>query len=409
MAKFSPHVMLKPKREAAIKRKHPWIFSRAIAHVEGQPQPGALIGVYGANHEFLAWGHYSPHSQIRVRLIAWDPDPIPDTRDFWHARLQQALATRAVYFPAADNTNAYRLVNAESDGLPGLIVDRYNETFVVQLLTVGMDARRDLFTELLVDLLHPHVLYERSDVDARQREGLKEHTGILHGAAPPARIEIHENGVRFLVDIYEGHKSGFYLDQRENRQRVRETVMRLTHIQPEISLLNVFAYTGGFALYALAGGATTIVNVDTSADALQMGQANLALNNLSNAAVEDIVGDAFHVLRDLREAKRTFDIVVLDPPKFAFKKRDVRRAARGYKDINMQAIHLLKPGGHLFTFSCSGAVSADLFQKIVFGAALDTGREVHIIGKLTQGQDHPIALTFPEGEYLKGLLCRVIR
>jgi len=408
-----PRVILAPRRDVSVRRRHPWLFSGAIKRVEGAPQsggprPGALVAVHSAEGEFLAWGHYSAASQIRVRLFAWDEQDVPETEAFWRGRLEQAIAARQPLL-AGGSTTACRLVNAESDGIPGLVVDRYGEprprgdVIVVQYLSAGADARRELFNELLVGLLHPVALYERSDVDVREKERLEPRAGLLYGAEPPEYVEVMENGLRFGVDVRHGHKTGFYLDQRDNRDLVRAAVAQ----QSALSVLNTFAYTGGFAIYALAGGASAVTNVDTSAEALRVGQKNFARNGFTEATVEDIEGDAFTVLRELHNQKRTFDIVVLDPPKFAFTQGDVKRAARGYKDINMQALRLLNSGGLLFTFSCSGAISADLFQKIVFGAALDVKRDVQIVGRMTQSRDHPVALTFPEGEYLKGLVCRV--
>jgi 23S rRNA (cytosine1962-C5)-methyltransferase len=277
-------------------------------------------------------------------------------------------------------------------------------------LTAGAALRRDLFAELLADLLKTRIdlttVYERSDVDVRAREGLSEQAGTVLGPPPAPSLTIQEHGLTFLVDVTQGHKTGFYLDQRDNRQRYRRMLRQRAEVVGAPTVLNVFSYTGGFAVYGLSAGAATITNVDTSMDALNTGQENLRLNGMDPAMSQDLNGDAFQVLRDLRDEGRQFDVVVLDPPKFAFTQRDVKRASRGYKDINMQAIHLLKPGGLLFTFSCSGAISEDLFQKIVFGAALDTGRDVQMIGRMMQATDHPVALTFPEGAYLKGLICR---
>ncbi len=398
-------VILKPGREAALQRQHPWLFSGGIARVQGDPELGAAVPVYSADGDFLAWGHYSPHSQIRARLFSWDADAAIDTPEFWRQRLQRALAARATLL-AAGRTNACRLVYAESDGIPGLIVDRYADAVVVQFLTAGMTARRELFTELLWELLAPRTLYERSDADVLQKEGLSSRTGLLRGAPLAGPIEILENGLRFFVDLESGHKTGFYLDQRPNRQRLADTAAASAQSGHAPSLLNVFAYTGSFGVYGMAHGAETLVNIDTSTEALALGRENLAANGLEGA-VEDIADNAFGVLRALREEGRRFDIIVLDPPKFAFSQKDVHKASRGYKDINLQALHLLNPGGVLFTFSCSGAISSELFQKIVFGAALDTGRHTQIIGWLNQGCDHPVALTFPESAYLKGLICRV--
>jgi len=404
-----PRVILAPQRDVSVRRRHPWLFSGAIKRVEGAPQgggpqPGALVAVHSFEGTFLAWGHYSAASQIRARLFAWDERDAPDTADFWRARLERAIAARQPLL-ADGTTTACRLVNAESDGIPGLVVDRYGDVVVVQYLSAGADARRELFNELLVELLHPVTLYERSDVDVREKERLEPREGLLYGEEPPDVVEIVENGLRFGVDVRHGHKTGFYLDQRDNRALLRTAVAQ----RSAPTVLNVFAYTGGFAVYALAGGVSAVTNVDTSAEALRVGRENLARNGFAEANVEDTEGDAFTVLRELNSQKRTFDVVILDPPKFAFTKRDVKSAARGYKDINMQALRLLNPGGLLFTFSCSGAISADLFQKIVFGAALDVKRDVQIVGRMTQSSDHPVALTFPEGEYLKGLACRVMQ
>ncbi len=386
-----------------MRRRHPWLFSGAVARIEGQPQSGALVAICSADGAFLAWGHYSAASQIRARLFAWEENCAPETADFWRARLERAVAARKPLL-ADGTTTACRLVNAESDGIPGLIVDWYGDVVVVQYLSAGVEARRELFNELLMALLHPATLYERSDVDVREKERLAPRVGLLAGAEPPEVVEIREHGLRFGVDVRHGHKTGFYLDQRDNRARLRAAVVQC-HAP---TVLNAFAYTGGFAVYALAGGAAAVTNVDTSAEALRLGRENLACNGFAEAAVEDIEGDAFTALRELHRQKHAFDVVILDPPKFAFTQSDVQRAARGYKDINMQAIRLLRPGGLLFTFSCSGAISADLFQKIVFGAALDVKRDVQIIGRMMQSSDHPVALTFPEGEYLKGLMCRVV-
>jgi 23S rRNA (cytosine1962-C5)-methyltransferase len=404
MTSHVPRVLLKKGRETAVQRHHPWIFSGSVAGVQGNPSPGALLAAYSSRGEFLAWGHYSPSSQIRVRLISWDETSVPEGADFWRHRLRRAIGLRR-RLAEDPSTTAYRLLHAESDGVPGLIVDRYNDTLVAQFLTTGVETRRELLAELLWEETGAATIYERSDVDARDREGLPYEDGLIRGTPPPEEFEIQEQGLAFLVDVRSGHKTGFYLDQRPNRQRFRQ-MMRARVNSPAV--LNVFAYTGGFALYALSGGAASVVNVETSSEALALGRDNVRRNEFDVNRVEDIEGDAFEVLRDLRRDGRRFDAIVLDPPKFAHTRRDVQGASRGYKDINMQAIHLLEPGGLLFTFSCSGVISDDLFQKIVFGAALDTKRDVQIIGKLMQGSDHPVALTFPEGAYLKGLICRVM-
>jgi len=404
----APTVKLKRNREAPVQRRHPWIFSGSVAGVSGDLDPGTLVAVKSDQGEFLAWGHYSPHSKIRVRLVSWDERADPESPSFWLERLQRALSMRKNLI-ADEATTAYRIVHAESDGIPGLFVDRYGDVLIVQYLTAGSTARQDLFNALLWDLIEPKSLYDRSDVDILERERLEPHTGLLQGPPPPETIEVMENGLRFLVDVQTGHKSGFYLDQRDNRAELRRVVDRLHRAQEAPSLLNVFAYTGGFGVYGLGGGAANVVNLDTSEQALTLGRRNFEINGCDLDKTEDIVGDAFEELRTFRDQGRRFDVIVLDPPKFAFTRRDIQGASRGYKDINLQALHLLKPGGILMTFSCSGVVSAELFQKILFGAALDAGRSVQILKRLSQGADHPVALTFPEGAYLKGLLLRVMR
>ncbi len=402
-------LVLKHGRSKSILRRHPWIFSGGIAKVLGAPDLGGLVAVCDAQGEFLAWGHYSPHSQIRVRLFSWRESPVPEGEEFWRERLAQAVALRSAELADTDTT-ACRLINAESDGVPGLVADLYGSTLVLQFLTAGVDVRRDLFVSLLWDIVGGYVdverIFERSDVAVRRKEGLRERSGLLRGKVLEGPITILENGLTFEVDVDSGQKTGFYLDQRGNRHILRGIVQRHVRYQAPPNLLNVFSYTGGFSVYGLSAGAEAVVNVDTSEDALQAGRRNLQLNSLDTSRSTDINGNAFQVLRRLRQDGARYDVIVLDPPKFAFTKRDVRKASRGYKDINMQAFHLLKPGGHLLTFSCSGAISDDLFQKIVFGAALDSGRDIQIIGRMMQSSDHPVALTFPEGAYLKGLICR---
>ncbi len=408
-------VILKSGREAAVRRRHPWIFSGAVDSIIGDDPPlGGLVAVLQASGDFLAWGHYSPHSQIRVRLFSWRQDAAVESADFWEGRLRRALSARAPLL-ADPQTTACRWVNAESDGLPGLIVDRYADVIVIQHLSAGVEMRREMLAAAIWRVaseqgLAPATLYERSDTEVREKEGLPLRAGLIQGAPLSDYMEILEHGLRFLVDVRAGHKTGFYLDQRPNRQRLRESIAAWRRAKSAPDLLNVFAYTGGFGIYGLAGGADSVVNIESSTDALALGRENMALNNLwgSDVAVEDITTDAFEALRTLRAAGRRFDMIVLDPPKFATSKRDVPAASRGYKDINLQALHLLRPGGLLFTFSCSGIISADLFQKIVFGAALDADRATQIVGYLAQGSDHPTAVTFPESAYLKGLICRVV-
>jgi 23S rRNA (cytosine1962-C5)-methyltransferase len=392
-------VFLKKGRAKPVNQRHPWIYSGAISRLEGDPTDGDVVDVCDAGTNWLARGTVNRRSQIAVRLLTWDQDEQIDI-DFWRRRLERAIAARQAL---ADDpaTDAYRLLHAESDYLPGLIVDRYGDWLVVQFLTLGVERWRDELVRLLIGLVDGvQGVYERSDVDVREKEGLEQRTGVLWGEEPPEGIGIVENGRRFLVDVRQGHKTGFYLDQRENR-------VRLPAFCAGAEVLDVFSYVGGFGVYAAAGGAKAVMLVDGSAPALELARRNLALNGFEGAGAEYVEGNAFSILRGYRARERQFDVVVLDPPKFAHSGREVERASRAYKDVNLLAFQLLRSGGVLFTFSCSGAVLADLFQKIVFGAALDAGRDAQIVGRLAQGADHPVALTFPEGAYLKGLICRV--
>lgn len=393
-----PSVILKPGREKSVQRHHPWIFSGAIARVEGDPQPGETVVVRAADGTPLASGAYSPQSQIAVRAWTFDPTGTVDPA-FLRSRLERAFALRHSSFNIR-HSNAYRLVNAESDGLPGLIVDRYGDYLVCQFLTAGAEFWKREIVTLLADL-HPYTgIYERSDVEVREKEGLALATGVLAGSPPPDELEIEEYACRFVVDVRHGHKTGFYLDQRDNRVLMAEYAAGR-------EVLNGFAYTGAFGIWALKGGAARVVNVESSASVLELARRNIELNSLDGDKVENVVGDVFQVLRYYRDARRQFDLIVLDPPKFAESRSQVERATRGYKDINLLAFKLLRPGGLLFTFSCSGLIAPDLFQSVVAGAALDAGRDAQILQRLTQAPDHPVALNFPEGEYLKGLVCRV--
>ena len=394
-----PHLVLKPKRGRSVRQRHPWLFSGAIARVDAEAGDGGLVDVVSAGGEWLARGYLNRRSQITVRLLSWERERAIDEA-FWRARLVRAIAGRAA-LSADVGTTAYRLVNAESDGLPGLVVDRYADWLVIQALTLGMEQRKETLVELLVEsLADVRGVYERSDADVRQKEGLGPSAGRLWGEEPPELVEVLEHGYRFLVDLKAGHKTGFYLDQRENRAR-------LPAYCAGAEVLNAFAYTGAFGVYALGGGAAHVVNVDTSEEALALARRHVALNGLDEARSACEAADVFAQLRAYRARERQFDLIVLDPPRFALSRSHIKRASRGYKDINRVALQLIRRGGVLVTFSCSGLVSRELFQKIVFGAALDAGREVQIIAHLSQAGDHPVALNFPEAAYLKGLLCRV--
>jgi 23S rRNA (cytosine1962-C5)-methyltransferase len=388
-----PSITLKPQREKSLLRRHPWIFSGAIAQVDGNPKSGETVDIFDSKGDFLAKAAYSPQSNIRARTWTWLDEAVD--ADFLHRKLDTAIRRRSSF---AD-TDAYRLFHAESDGIPGLIVDRYGEVLVIQMLTAGAEYWKETLADLLIELTAIENIYERSDVDVRTLEGLEPRSGVLRGK-PSKKLIIQEYGIKFNVDIAHGHKTGFYLDQSENRNLVGQ-------LAKDRDVLNCFCYTGGFSIHTAAGGAKSVTSIDSSGDALKLGVENAALNGQASSSHEWIEGDVFKELRTFRDSRRNFDMIILDPPKFAPTKFQVEKAARGYKDINLLAFKLLRPGGILVTFSCSGGVDAYLFQRIVAGAALDAGVDAQIVKELRQGPDHPIALSFPEGAYLKGFICRI--
>ena len=396
---MSEAVVLQPGREKPVINRHPWIFSGGIRTLPAGAKDGDIVDVRSHDGRWLAAGYLNRASQIQVRILTWQQNESVDNV-FWQRKLGQAIARRA-HLAADPATTAYRLINGENDYLPGLLVDRYDRWLVLQAGTLGIDQRKRQIAETLQELTGCVGVLERSDHSLRREEGLEPVNGLLLGEEPPQRVTIRENGLTFLVDLAGGQKTGYYTDQRANRQRVAA----YCHGQ---RVLNAFAYTGSFAIYALAAGAASVTNLDASVDALELGEENLQQNGYAPEATESIAGDVFQILRDWqRQPDRSYDLIILDPPKFAQNKRTLDGALRGYKDINLQAMRLLRPGGILATFSCSGLVSADLFQKVIFGAAVDAGRPVQILEWLQQSQDHPVALTFPEGAYLKGLICRV--
>jgi len=392
-------VVLRPGKEKPVLNHHPWIFSGAIGRIEGAPADGDIVEVADHKRHFLARGYINRHSQITVRLLTWTEDE-PVDQTFWRQRIQQAINHRRELLESGATT-AYRLIHAESDLLPGLVVDRYAEYLVIQALTLGIERRKSEIVGILAELLQPEGIYERSDVGVREKEHLPPSAGALWGQEPPDLLDIRENGYYFQVDVKHGQKTGFYLDQRDNR-------CRLTGYSAGRTVLNAFAYTGSFGVYAASAGAERITNVDTSAEALVLARSNMRRNDLGPRNDEYVIGDVFTVLRRYRDDEREFDLIILDPPKFAYSRSQVQAACRGYKDINLLAMQLLRPGGILFTMSCSGLVSPDLFQKVVFGASIDAQRDAQVLEKLSQPADHPILLTFPEGEYLKGLVCRIL-
>ena len=393
---MTAQLILKPGKERSLLRRHPWVFAAAIDRMMGTPTPGGTVEVRAANGAFLAWAAYSPRSLIRAR--AWSFGAHDRIDAHWiEARLADAVGRRQSLI---SGTDALRLVFGEGDRLPGLVVDRYRDTLVVQFLAAGVEAWRDVIVDALVRITGCHDVYERSDASGRQREGLEQREGVLHGTAPVGPIEIDENGVRYSVDVIAGHKTGFYLDQRDNRALVA------AHAAGR-SVLNCFCYTGGFSLAALRGGARSVLSVDSSGDALELARHHQRLNgfgDLPEECCEWREADVFETLKRCVAQERRFDLIVLDPPKFAPSAHHVDRAARAYKEINLKALRLLAPGGLLFTYSCSGAIGVDLFQKIVAGAVFDAGVDAQMLQRLQAGFDHPMLMTHPEGEYLKGLL-----
>ena len=400
-------ITLNPNREKSLLRRHPWIFASAIKHVDANLESGSTVDLLSSEGHFLARASYSPISQIRARAWTFSDEPVD--KEFFRKKIRAAIALRNMGLDTAGehrlldhqhNTNAYRLIHAESDGIPGLIVDRYNDVLVLQSLTAGSEFWKETIADILVEETGIQNIYERSDADVRDLEGLKPINGILRGAIQNPQLLITEYGLRFHVNIATGHKTGFYLDQRHNRHRVGEFAKGR-------DVLNCFCYTGGFSVHALAGGAKSVLSVDSSADALALLKENIAINRVRVPADRhtSLEGDVFQLLRKFRDENRSFDMIILDPPKFAPTAAHAEKASRAYKDINLLAFKLLRHGGILFTYSCSGGIDAALFQKIVASAALDAGVDATIIEHLSQGSDHPVSLHFPEGAYLKGLVC----
>ena len=382
---------LRAGREKSTRRLHPWIFSGAVADVRGNPSPGDTVRVVSAQNDFVGFGAYSPESQLRVRMWSFDPDAVIDA-EFVAGRVIAAAHRRAHLASISDSA---RLVFSEADGVPGVIADRYGNSVVLQLGTPAADKWSDVVADALMSLDGVDCVYERSDIDAREREGLTQRTGLLRGNQPPPESIINERGYRFSVGFTEGQKTGFYLDQRNARAAIAEVAQGRR-------VLNAFSYTGAFSVIAAAKGATEVTSLDSSASALVGARRNAELNQVEVG--EQIEGDAFAELRKLRDRARSYDLILLDPPKLAPTEAQVERASRAYKDLNLLAAKLLAPGGILMTFSCSGGMSPDLFQKVVAGAALDARRNLRIIGRLDQPSDHPVPLNFPEAAYLKGLI-----
>jgi 23S rRNA (cytosine1962-C5)-methyltransferase len=389
-----PRIILKKGKEKPLLRGHPWVFSGAVARTEGDLPSGEIGEAYSGDGKFFGMGYFNPHSQIILRLLTRRKEVL--NASFFRERLLQADALRERELRG--KTDGYRVINGEGDFLPGLIVDRYGGTLVLQCLTAGMERLKGIFLDLLVKHFGPKSIYERSDVPTRREEGLPEAKGLLYGEDILDPVGIEEYGCRFEVDVKVGQKTGFYLDQRENRFSLQE----VSHGR---KILDCFCYSGGFSIHAGLGRAKEITSIDSSEGALKSVEEHFALNHLKGISHHLIRGDAFEVMRSL---DHDYDIVVLDPPPFAKKKGHLPGASRGYKYLNIQAFRLLKREGLLFTFSCSHHMNWDLFQKIVFAAAVDAGRRVQLLTRRGHPIDHPVDLSHPEGEYLRGLVLRVL-
>lgn len=395
-------IILKAGKERPLFRHHPWVYSNAIDRFEGKLYPGCTVHVLSHEGQFVAKGLYSPVSQIRVRVLTWD-EAEPIDHAFFKRRITKAIAHRQQW---VKNTNAIRLIFGESDGLPGLVVDQYADTLVCQFLFVGMEHWKEAIVDALVKQTSCAKIVERSDAAVRTREGLEPHIGPLYGDLPTEPVQINECGVLYTVDVLKGHKTGFYIDQRDSREL-------LGQLSQDKEVLNVFCYTGGFSLAALRGGAKHVTSVDSSGEALAMAERQMKVNGFDESRATWIDSDAFDVLTRLRKEERQFDIVVLDPPKFAPSSHHLDKALRAYKEINRAGMQLLKPGGLLFTFSCSGAVDSALFERTIAMAGAeamthgsDKGLDFRMMKRLSSGADHPLLTSFPEGDYLKGLLLQ---
>ena len=393
-----PIITLQDSREKSLKRHHPWVFSKAVKHVSGKPENGQTVSIVSSKGEWLCYAAYSGQSQIRARAWSFQQSENID-QAFFQRRIARAWQLRTELYDL-NLTTGLRVVAAESDGLPGVTIDKYDDILVCQLLSAGAELWRDAIVQALMALFPGHSIYERSDVDVRKKEGLQPTTGWLHLPRDNGEVVIKEHGMSLLVDVIQGHKTGFYLDQRASRAAAKRYAKAKT-------VLNCFSYTGTFGVAALQGGAVSVTNADLSELALATALKNAELNQLDLTKIDNVKFDVFKLLRQYREQGKQFDMVILDPPKFAESKAQLMGACRGYKDINMVAMQIVKPGGLLLTFSCSGLMEDSLFQKIVADAALDAKRDCLFVEKLSQDSDHPVASFYPEGSYLKGLVCKI--
>lgn len=392
------NIILKKGKEKAVLHKHPWVFSGAIEPVKGKPANGDIVRLIDAKGAFMAYGFFNDQSRVALRLLEWNEAVTVD--DAWFRdKVAVAVAGRRDIL-ADGRTNTCRLIFSESDYLPGLIVDKYAGHLAVQVLTSGMENVMPVIIDELNKLLQPESIFDKSDAASRGHEGLETSNSVLVGVHPPDRVEVLENGITYNINIAEGQKSGFYCDQRDNRRLV-------AHYAKDKRVLDCFSYTGGFTLNALNAGAASVTCVDSSALAIETLKENIVLNQLDAAKVTAVQSDVNKQLRKFREEGELFDIIVLDPPKYAPSRSALDRASRAYKDLNRLGMLLLNSGGLLVTYSCSGAMNMETFKQVIAWAALDAGKQVQFIYQFCQPEDHPVRASFPEGEYLKGLLCRV--
>ena len=392
-------IWLLKDRDRSLKRRHPWIYSGAIGRVEGSPSRGDVVRVVDHSGDFVAWAYHNDRSQIHARVLDWNESAAID-ESWWSSRVKEAVERRRD-LPGLARTDVCRLVYSESDGLPGLIVDRYGDYLVIQAHTAGVERVKNIIVAALMSTLSPRGIFERSDQETRKIEGLGSAGGLVAGEEPPERLDVTEGGYRFAVDLKTGQKTGFYIDQRDNRRHVAEYARGR-------DVLDLFSYSGGFSVHALGAGASRATLVDSSYGALELAEKNIAANGFEESRVEIIHGNASEVARSFRDEGRRFGMVIADPPKFAQARAHIEKAERAYKDVNLLGMKLLEPGGVLATFSCSGAMDIEHFSKVITWASVDADRQVQILQRLSQGADHPVMPSFPESEYLKGLICRVL-
>ena len=391
-------VILKKGKEKAVLHRHPWLFSGAIERVKGKPANGDIVRLLSDKGDFMAYGFYNDRSRVALRLLEWD-EAVEINEDWYRKKVAVAVSSRGNILEDKF-TNTCRLIFSEADYLPGLIVDKYADYLAVQVLTSGIENVMPVIIDELQKLLKPEGIFDKSDANSRAHEGLETVNQVLAGKHPPELVKVIENGITYGINIAEGQKSGFYCDQRDNRRIVAD------HAKGK-KVLDCFCYTGGFTLNALKSGASSVTGVDSSALAIETSNKNIALNKLDAAKYTAVQSDVNKQLRAFREQDEKFDLIVLDPPKYAPSRSALDKASRAYKDLNRLAMYLLEPGGLLATFSCSGAMDIDTFKQVLAWAALDAGKEVQFIYQFCQPEDHPVRASFPEGEYLKGLLCRV--